>query len=257
MAAGMALSAPGTRTACSPPKNLIKTDCSTASAASGMKRDDCLANIGWFMARASSGPGTTTANSKWKSPPLRGEFCGRNRIWLRDGTLLSGTILSPRTWPSAPTNIARRRQRTNRCRGFAASRRSCRQKPRHSKSTFTASLWLRSWRNTINVEARKWLAKKTGDQTARSLGRFKRESDAREICRGALPGRSGRSDRAGHLSQQSRRPVRRLSARATAQELRRSGKPFAKSARNCGSANSARFSRTRTSARRHLYLSLA
>ena len=27
-------------------------------------------------------------------------------------------------------------------------------------------------------EARKWLAKKTGDQTARSLGRFKRESDA-------------------------------------------------------------------------------
>ena len=27
-------------------------------------------------------------------------------------------------------------------------------------------------------EARKWLAKKTGDQTARSLGRFKREKDA-------------------------------------------------------------------------------
>ena len=27
---------------------------------------------------------------------VHGEFCGRNRIWLRDGTLLYGTILSPR-----------------------------------------------------------------------------------------------------------------------------------------------------------------
>ena len=62
----------------------------------------------------SNGSGTTTG--KLQDGGLdcsAGDFCGRNRIWLRDGTLLCGTILSPRSGWSAPRLITpRRRQRT-------------------------------------------------------------------------------------------------------------------------------------------------
>jgi hypothetical protein len=49
-----------------------------------------------------------------------------------------------------------------------------RVKPLHIHRVFVDSLLEKH----NQCEARKWLAKKTGDQTARSLGRFKREKDA-------------------------------------------------------------------------------
>src|SRR5579871_3270582 len=67
LATGTVLFAPGTRTANALRKNLTKTDCSTASAISGMKPDACSANIGWSTAQESNAPGMTTGNFKWKS----------------------------------------------------------------------------------------------------------------------------------------------------------------------------------------------
>ena len=108
---------------------------------------------------------------------VHGEFCGRNRIWLRDGTLLSeqfyldGLAVSAETYYAAAAKdktLPRFRGKPARLTG------KNRVKPLHIHRVFVASLLEK--RN--QREARKWLAKKTGDQTARSLGRFKRESDA-------------------------------------------------------------------------------
>jgi hypothetical protein len=108
---------------------------------------------------------------------VRGDFCGRNRIWLRDGTLLAerfylhGLAVSAEAYraaaakdkslpkfPGKPANLTGRN----------------RVKPLHIHRVFVDSLLEK--RN--QREARKWLAKKSGDKTARSLGRFKRETHA-------------------------------------------------------------------------------
>jgi hypothetical protein len=108
---------------------------------------------------------------------VRGEFCGRNRIWLRDGTLLSerfylyGRVVIPDAYRAA----AAKDKTLPRFRGHATKLTGKnRTKPLHVQRVFVESLLEK--RN--NREARKWLAKKTGDRAARSLGRFKRENDA-------------------------------------------------------------------------------
>src|SRR5580658_5674827 len=72
MAAGTGLSASGTGTASAPRKNLTKTACFTVSAAIGIQRG-----------------GHDNGKLQIEVSTVGGDFCGRNRIWLRDGTLLS------------------------------------------------------------------------------------------------------------------------------------------------------------------------
>lgn len=109
-----------------------------------------------------------------------GVFSGRNRIWLRDGTLLSerfyldGVCVSAERYRTAATKD----KALPKFRGKSAHRTGGhRVKPGHIHRVFVGSLLDK--RN--QCEARKWLAKKTGDKTARSLGRFKHESDAAQF----------------------------------------------------------------------------
>ena len=100
-----------------------------------------------------------------------GEFSGRNRIWLRDGTLLSerfyivGHVVSAEKYHE----VAAKFKALPKFRGKPAKPLV---KPLHIHRVFVDSLLEK--RN--QRESRKWLAKKTGDQTTRSLGRFKSES---------------------------------------------------------------------------------
>jgi hypothetical protein len=102
-----------------------------------------------------------------------GEFSGRNRIWLRDGTLLSerfylvGHVVSAEKYREVAAQI----KALPKFRGKPAKPRV---KPLHIHRVFVRSLLEKHNQR----EARKWLTKKTGDKTARSLGRFKREIDA-------------------------------------------------------------------------------
>jgi hypothetical protein len=106
-----------------------------------------------------------------------GDFCGRIRMWLRDGTLLSerfylhGVLVSAEKYRKATA----KRKMLPRFRGKPADLTGQnRVKPLHIHRVFVDSLLEKHNQR----EARKWLAKKTGDQTVRSLGRFKREKDA-------------------------------------------------------------------------------
>ena len=108
---------------------------------------------------------------------VHGDFSGRNRIWLRDGTLLTerfylhGLAVSAETYRAA----AAKDKALPKFRGQSANLTGKnRVKPLHIHRVFVDSLLEK--RN--QREARKWLAKKTGDKTARSLGRFKREDQA-------------------------------------------------------------------------------
>jgi len=108
---------------------------------------------------------------------VHGEFCGRNRIWLRDGTLLTeqfylhGLAVSAEAYRAA----AAKDKTLPRFRGKPAKLTGkSRVKPLHIHRVFVDSLL----KKRKQCEARKWLAKKTSDPTARSLGRFKRENDA-------------------------------------------------------------------------------
>lgn len=104
---------------------------------------------------------------------ISGEFSGRNRIWLRDGTLLSeryylvGHVVSAEKYRAVAAQI----KALPKFRGKPAKPLV---KPLHIHRVFVDSLLEK--RN--QREAQKWLAKKPGDKTARSLGRFKRETDA-------------------------------------------------------------------------------
>src|SRR5262249_12320217 len=107
---------------------------------------------------------------------LHGEFCGRNRIWLCDGTLLSerfylhGEVVSAdRYREAAAKNKALPKYRAT--PATVHSRNGPSQKQIHR--VFVASLL----ENRNRCEARKWLRKEASNQTVRSLGRFKRETD--------------------------------------------------------------------------------
>mgnify|MGYP005843652193 CR=1 FL=1 len=107
---------------------------------------------------------------------IAGEFSGRSRMWLRDGTLLSerfylvGRVVSAEDY----RRVAAKFKALPKFRGKPANLTDKnRVKPLHIHRVFVDSLLEK--RN--QREARKWLAKKTGDKTARSLGRFKREND--------------------------------------------------------------------------------
>jgi len=109
-----------------------------------------------------------------------GEFIGYSRIWLGDGTLLSEHI----SLHGQHVSIAEYRAAAAKDKSFPKLHgRPSKRLPdspareKHIFRVFVASMLARSNRS----EARKWLRKKTGDQTARSLGRFKRERDAEKF----------------------------------------------------------------------------
>ncbi len=163
--------------ASAPRKNLTKTDCSTASAAIGMKPDDWLGEYRMIHGTGIQRDWHDNGKLQIEVSTVHGEFCGRNRIWLRDGTLLTerfylhGLAVSAETYRAA----AAKDKTLPRFRGKPAKLTGKnRVKPLHIHRVFVDSLLEK--RN--QREARKWLAKKTGDPTARSLGRFKRENDA-------------------------------------------------------------------------------
>jgi hypothetical protein len=111
---------------------------------------------------------------------VRGQFTGYSRIWLWDGTLLSEHL----NLRGQPVSAAEYRAAAARDKSFAKLRgQSSKRLPdspareKHIFRVFASSMLARLNRS----EARKWLRKKTGDQTARSLGHFKRERDAEKF----------------------------------------------------------------------------
>jgi len=114
---------------------------------------------------------------------VRGEFCGRNRIWLRDGTLLSerfyvhGRVVTAEEYRRA----AAKDRRLPRLRAKPA-KLPARNGPVQKRIHRNFVAWLLQKPN--HLEALRWLRKKTNDDTARALGRFKRESDALRFVKG-------------------------------------------------------------------------
>ncbi|HXI73081.1 MAG TPA: hypothetical protein VNN22_22300 [Verrucomicrobiae bacterium] len=108
---------------------------------------------------------------------VRGEFSGYSRIWLWDGTLLSenlylrGKDVSADEYRAA---AARDKSLPKLRRNPAKPSPTAPIRPEQIFRIFVSSLL----ENPNRAEARKWFRKKTGDRTARSLGRFKRERDA-------------------------------------------------------------------------------
>lgn len=108
---------------------------------------------------------------------VHGVFCGRNRIWLRDGTLLSErfylhgkqvTAEQYRAAAKADPTLPQFRGRS----GKPLPPGPTREQRIHR--TFVRGLLGKPNR----VEAREWLHRDATDKTGRSLGRFKREADA-------------------------------------------------------------------------------
>lgn len=108
---------------------------------------------------------------------VRGEFIGYSCLWLWDGTLLSEHL-----------NLRGRHVSADEYRAAAAKDKSL-PRLRGQPSKLTVKIPIRAehiFRIFVSsllakpncTEARRWLHKKTGDLTARSLGCFKRERDA-------------------------------------------------------------------------------
>ena len=111
---------------------------------------------------------------------VRGDFCGRNRIWLRDGALLSerfyicGQIVSAGAYREATAKDKSLPRFPGKPAKLPPKNRTL---EKHILNVFVRSLL----EKPNCSEARKWLTNRTGDQTARSLGRFKRENDAAKL----------------------------------------------------------------------------
>lgn len=106
-----------------------------------------------------------------------GVFCGRNRIWLQDGALLSERYYLHGEAVTADRYRAATKEDPvlPRVRGRAGKPLppGLRREQRIHR-VFTRALL----RKANRVEARKWFQRDERDKTRRSLGRFKREADA-------------------------------------------------------------------------------
>jgi len=105
---------------------------------------------------------------------VRGEFSGRNRLWLCDGTLISerfylnGRAVSAKEYREAASKDITLPKFRGKPAEVPPENRAMQK---HVHRVFVSSLLEKKNR----CEARKWL--KSGDKTARSLGRFKSESE--------------------------------------------------------------------------------
>jgi hypothetical protein len=105
---------------------------------------------------------------------VRGEFCGRSRSWLSDGTRLSDDIYLRGKLVSADEYRAAAANDKSLPKLGRAAKAVKPVSEKHIHRVFVAALLAKPNR----FEARSWLEGKCGNNTARSLGRFKRESDA-------------------------------------------------------------------------------
>jgi hypothetical protein len=106
---------------------------------------------------------------------LGGEFCGRSRSWLSDGTLLSDNIYLHGKLVSADEyRAAAAKDKSLPKLGRTAAKAVKPVSEKHIHRVFVAALLAKPNR----FEASFWLDGKRTDRAARSLGRFKRESDA-------------------------------------------------------------------------------
>jgi hypothetical protein len=108
---------------------------------------------------------------------VAGVCCGRNRIWLRDGTLLSERYyLHGKPVTAEQYRVAAKADPTlPQFRGRAGKPLPPGPKREHR----IHRVFIRGLLNKPNrVEARKWLQRDRGDNTRRSLGRFNGEADA-------------------------------------------------------------------------------
>lgn len=105
---------------------------------------------------------------------VRGEFCGRSRSWLSDGTLLSDDIYLRGKLVSADEYRAEAAKDKSLPRLGRVAKAVKPVSEKHIHRVFVAGLLAKPNR----FESRSWLESGRGDKKARSLGRFKRESDA-------------------------------------------------------------------------------
>jgi hypothetical protein len=106
---------------------------------------------------------------------VRGEFCGRSRSWLSDGTLLSDDIYLHGKLVSADEyRAAAAKDKSLPKLGRTAAKAVKPVSEKHIHRVFVLALLAKPNR----FEACAWLDCKRADRSARSLGRFKRESDA-------------------------------------------------------------------------------
>jgi hypothetical protein len=104
---------------------------------------------------------------------VRGEFCGRSRSWLSDGTLLSDDIYLRGKLVSADEYRAAAAKDKSLPRLGRATKSLKPVSEKHIHRVFVAGLLAKPNR----FEARAWLESGRGSKAARSLGRFRRESD--------------------------------------------------------------------------------
>lgn len=105
---------------------------------------------------------------------VRGEFCGRSRSWLSDGTLLSDDIYLRGKLVSADEYRAAAAKDKSLPRLGRMVKAVKPVSEKHIHRVFVAGLLAKPNR----FEARAWLKARSADNSARSLGRFKRASDA-------------------------------------------------------------------------------
>lgn len=113
-------------------------------------------------------------NSQMELSTVRGEFCGRSRSWLSDGTLLSDDIYLRGKLVSADEYRAAAAKDKSLPRLGRMAKAVKPVSEKHIHRVFVAGLLAKPNR----FEARAWLDARSPDNSARSLGRFKRESDA-------------------------------------------------------------------------------
>ena len=113
-------------------------------------------------------------NSQMELSTVRGEFCGRSRSWLSDGTLLSDDIYLRGKLVSADAYRAAAAKDKSLPRLGRMAKAVKPVSEKHIHRVFVAGLLAKPNR----FEARAWLEARSADNPARSLGRFKRESDA-------------------------------------------------------------------------------
>lgn len=105
----------------------------------------------------------------------RGEFCGRSRSWLSDGTLLSDQIyLRGRLVSADEYRAAAAKDKALPKLGRVTTEAVKPVTEEHIYRAFISAILAKQNR----FEACAWLDGKRTDRAARSLGRFKRESDA-------------------------------------------------------------------------------
>jgi hypothetical protein len=103
---------------------------------------------------------------------VSGGFFGRSRLWLQDGTLLSDRIYLEGRIVTADEYRNAVKQNPNLPRLLGRITKSNRPTPKHIHHVFVSSLLKKQNRS----EARTWL--NAGAKAARSLGHFKRTSEA-------------------------------------------------------------------------------